>query len=198
LNFALKGKNLLEFKRDLLIFQIKKKWTGYETHRKSILNLLRKAMIKLNQTYEGMESRDLNLISNMSKILFNPLVKVKYVKNIGNIVPKIDYKLAIEKQFPVYSFENTSVHLDDLIIILKELFESLILFAEKEGVMLKFSFNFKKLNRRINGLENIIIPDLQLEINKIKRILEEIERENFVRLKKTKDLINKSLSVYYK
>ena len=51
--------------------------------------------------------------------------------------------------------------------------------------------NFKKINRRLNGLKNIIIPELELNIKGIKGKLEEIERENFVRLKKTKDLINK-------
>jgi vacuolar-type H+-ATPase subunit D/Vma8 len=57
--------------------------------------------------------------------------------------------------------------------------------------MLKLSLSYKKINRRIRGLKNVIIPDLQLEIKKIKGILEENERENYVRLKNTKDLITK-------
>ena len=51
----------------------------------------------------------------------------------------------------------------------------------------------KKINRRIRGLKNVIIPELQLEIKKIKEILEENERENYVRLKNTKDLITKEM-----
>ena len=57
--------------------------------------------------------------------------------------------------------------------------------------MLNIALNFKKINRRISGLENIIIPELRLDITTIKKILEESDREGFVRLKKTKNLINK-------
>ena len=49
----------------------------------------------------------------------------------------------------------------------------------------------KQINRRINGLKNVITPRLESQIKQIKDILEEIERENYVRLKKTKDLIIK-------
>jgi V/A-type H+-transporting ATPase subunit D len=68
--------------------------------------------------------------------------------------------------------------------------------AEKEGLMLSFSQNFKKINRRINALRNIIIPGQELEIKKIKEILEETDRENYVRLKKTKDLLAKKKGYY--
>ena len=40
-----------------------------------------------------------------------------------------------------------------------------------------------------SGLKNLIIPRLKFNIKKIRGILEEIERENYVRLKKTKDII---------
>ena len=43
------------------------------------------------------------------------------------------------------------------------------------------------------GLKNVIIPELQFDIKKIKDILEENERENYVRLKNTKDLITKEI-----
>ena len=62
--------------------------------------------------------------------------------------------------------------------------------AEIEDIMLKFAFNFKKIDRRINALKNIIIPNLQSDIKTIKDILEEIEREEYVRLKITKDKIH--------
>jgi len=85
--------------------------------------------------------------------------------------------------------------LDELIVMLQDFFENLIFMAEKEGLMLNYSQNFKKINRRINALRNIIIPGQELEIKKIKAILEETDRENYVRLKKTKDLIAKKQSL---
>jgi len=56
---------------------------------------------------------------------------------------------------------------------------------------LKHALNFKKINRRINGLKNVIIPRLKLNVKHIKTILEEVDRESFVRLKKIKDIIIK-------
>lgn len=152
-------------------------------------------MIKLNQSYKEMGKQNFNLISKLSKVQYKPEINVKYKKKIGLILPQIDYKLVSEEKLPSYAFQNTSHFLDDLIILLKVFFENLIIMAEKEDMILKFSFNFKKINRRINGLKNLIIPNLISDIKKIKDILEENERENFVRLKKIKDFINRKQNI---
>ena len=150
-------------------------------------------MIKLHQTYKEMGKRDFKLISKLSKLQYKPTIDVTYFKKIGSLIPVIEYELIKEELLPAYSFENSSHYLDDLIIVLEKFFEQLIVFAKLEDVMLKISLSYKKINRRIRGLKNVIIPELQFEIKKIKEILEEDERENYVRLKNTKDLITKEL-----
>ena len=129
------------------------------------------------------------LISKLSRIQYKPSINIQYVKKAGNLIPKVNYELLQEEKLPPYTFEDTSHFLDDLILILKDLFEAIIEFAEIEDLILKYALNFKKVNRRINGLKNLIIPRLKVKIKQIKEILEEIERENYVRLKKIKDLI---------
>ena len=190
LSFTIKGENFLEFKREQIMSEIKTLYPEYLSLRKEFLKLYLEAMKKLYETYKEMGTRNLYLISKISKIQFAPKISITYMKKMGNIIPNIEYQLTEEKQLPAYSFVDTSHHLDDLIKMLINLFGGMISLAEKEDMMLKFSHNFQKLNRRINGLKNIIIPELQTEIKKIKEILEEIDRENFVRLKKTKDLIS--------
>ena len=133
----------------------------------------------------------LDLISKISTIQYKPNVKIHHEKEGGTLISQINYELLQEEQLPAYSFENTSHYLDDVLIVLKEFFKSIIQLAESEDSMLNIALNFKKINRRISGLENIIIPELRLDITTIKKILEETEREGFVRLKKTKNLINK-------
>jgi V/A-type H+-transporting ATPase subunit D len=189
--FALKGENFLEFKREQLIKQIRTLWFEYSLHRKKFFSIFRKSMIKLNQTYKEMGKRDFILISSISKIQFKPTIRIKHFKELGCFKPKIDYSLMQKKQIPAYSFEWTSHFLDDLIALLHTLFDSLILLAEKEDFLLQIAKNFEKINRRLSGLKNILIPDLELDIKTIKGKLEEIDRESFVRLKKTKDLIIK-------
>ena len=191
LSFARKGEDFLEYKREQLISQMRNHWDDYLSHRKKFLEHFRDVLIKLNQNYKEMGKSAFVLISNVSKIQYEPKIMVRYIKEYGNFLPKIDYELIRKEKMPAYSFENTSHYLDELIVILQKFFESLIFLAEKEGLMLSFSQNFKKINRRINALRNIIIPEQELEIKKIKEILEETDRENYVRLKKTKDLIAK-------
>jgi len=193
LTFAVKGENFLKFKLEQIIFEIKKNWDDYLKQREIFLKLYKDTMIKLNQTYKEMGKREFNSISKLSKIQYNPKIAVNYIKKIGTLVPKIDYELIRKELLPAYSFENTSHYLDDLIILLIKFFESLIIVAQTEDLLLKLSLTFKKINRRINGLKNVIIPELQIDIKKIKAVLEEIERENYVRLKNTKDLITKNV-----
>ena len=45
----------------------------------------------------------------------------------------------------------------------------------------------KMTNRRVNALEFVLIPRIQRVIDYIKDELDEIDREDFVRLKKTQD-----------
>jgi len=187
--FAEKGENFLEFKREQLIFQIKKLYKDYLVYRKEFIKVYSEALIKLYQTYKEMGKRNLTLISKLSNIQFTPTINVQYVKKIGIVVPEITYELKQEEKLPAYSFENTSHYIDDLNRMLKDLFRNIFRFSEREDLMLKHALNFRKINRRINGLKNVIIPKLKLNVKQIKALLEEIERENFVRLKKIKDFI---------
>ncbi|GAH84572.1 unnamed protein product, partial [marine sediment metagenome] len=175
LTFAVKGENFLKFKLEQIIFEIKKNWDNYLKQREIFLKLYKETMIKLNQTYKEMGKREFNSISKLSKIQYNPTISINYIKKIGTLVPIIDYELIREESLPAYSFENTSHYLDDLIILLIKFFESLIIFSQSEDLLLKLSLTFKKINRRINGLKNVIIPELQIDIKKIKAVLEEIE-----------------------
>ncbi|MFX1493859.1 MAG: V-type ATP synthase subunit D [Promethearchaeota archaeon] len=194
LNFVIRGESFLEYKQDQLIQQIKILWSEYKKSQRDFYNLYKKALLKLNETYKEMGKRQILIINEMSRIQFKPSIEVTYRKKIGILLPFIFYELKQEKLLPPYSFETTSYHLDDLILFLKDFFESIITYAEKEDTLLKLLFNFKKINRRINGLKNAIKPQLESEIKMIKEILEELDRENFVRLKKTKNLIKEEFT----
>ncbi|MBY8980577.1 MAG: V-type ATP synthase subunit D [Candidatus Lokiarchaeota archaeon] len=193
LTFAVKGENFLKFKLEQIVYEIKENWDNYIKNRDIFIDLYKDTMILLNQTYKDMGKRDFILISSLSKIQFQPKINIKYTKKIGSLIPLIDYELIREELLPAYSFENTSHYLDDLITILIKFFNELIVFVKLEDIMLNMSLSYRKINRRIRGLKNIIIPALQLDIKKIKDILEENERENYVRLKNTKDLITKEI-----
>ncbi|MFO8018840.1 MAG: V-type ATP synthase subunit D [Promethearchaeia archaeon] len=190
LDFIQRGEKFLKFKRQFLMNLIKDTWPEYNSRREDFLNYYRKIILKLNVIYEKMGKRALNLISKFSSIHYSPKVEVNYSKEKEIIIPKINFKWK-KKNLPPYSFDSTTSHLDDLIEMLKQFMLKIISFAESENIMYKAGFDYEKVNRRINGLKNVLIPDLELNIEKIKDILEEEQRENFVRFKKTKDLLKK-------
>ncbi len=166
-------------------------WKDYIKHRNEFLTIFKESMKLLNLTYEEMGKNELFLISSLSRIQYTPKIEIFYKKVVGITNPQISYELIQEEKLPAYTFDNTSHYLDDLIQSLKLFFNQMIEFSEIEDLLLKQAINFKKINRRINGLKNIIIPQLKSNIKLIKDILEEIDRENYIRLKKTKDLIIK-------
>ena len=191
LNFAIKGKNFLEYNREQLVVQIKKLWPEYQTAREKFFALFKKLVLKLHETYTGMGKLKIIDIGQISKIQHKPLIFIKNTKLHGILLPKIEYELTSSEQLPPYSFLDTTHNLDDLIIILNKFFRVLIFLAESEDKILKFSLNYERINHRINGLKYIMIPELQVVTKRLKEFLEEAERENSVRLKKTKKLINK-------
>lgn len=191
LSFVLKGQNFLEIRREQLISQIKELGKEYLAQRREFFSLFKESMKILKLTYEEMGKNELSLISKLSRIQYKPKIEIIHKKKAGITIPQISYELIQEEKLPAYTFENTSHYLDDLISILKDFFKQIIKFFEVEDAILEFAINFEKVNRRINGLKNIIIPRLKFNIKQIKEILEEINRENYVRLKKTKDLIIK-------
>lgn len=193
--FAIRGESFLEFRREQLIFQIKKLWEEYVIRRREFLSSFKESLNFLNLSYKEIGKNELSLISKLSRIQYKPKTEVSYLKKAGITIPQIQYELIQEEKLPAYTFENTSHYLDDLINVLKTFFKETIQFSEIEDLILKYAINFKKVNRRINGLKNVIIPNLKMNIKQIKEILEEIERENYVRLKKTKDLIIKQQKI---
>ncbi len=189
--FAEKGRELLEIKREQLIYQIKDIWVKYKILREQFTDMMRDAYSTLNDTYMDMGKKKVRTIQNFSQIHFQPKITTSFFNIMGIITPKISSGLGELEKLPSYSFSDTSHHLDTLLDKLRDIFEKLISLAELESVLLNYSKNFQKLHRRINSLDKIIILDILNNIKKISDILEENERENMIRLKKIKEIIER-------
>ena len=62
--------------------------------------------------------------------------------------------------------------------------------AEKETALRKLLFEIEKTKRRCNAIENVLIPRLQATARYIKFRFDEMERENFTKLKTVKRKLN--------
>ena len=90
-----------------------------------------------------------------------------------------------------YSFLSVSEQLDDSLRGLNAVLYKLILLAETEKTCNMLADEIEKNKRRVNALENIMIPQFTETIKYIKMKLDEADRSATVRLMKVKDIINK-------
>lgn len=108
------------------------------------------------------------------------------------VVPSINIKDNESGSLYPYSFLTVNSLLDNSVATLNGLLVKLIELAEIEKTCNMLADEIEKNKRRVNALENIMIPQMQETIKYIKMKLDENERASIVRLMKVKDLINKA------
>ncbi len=110
-------------------------------------------------------------------------------KVMGVEVPAIEIQDETQDLYP-YGFLAQSAQLDDSIRGLNSVLYKLIKLAETEKTCNMLADEIEKNKRRVNALENIMIPQLTETIKYIKMKLDESERSATVRLMKVKDILN--------
>ena len=95
-----------------------------------------------------------------------------------------------DEEYP-YGFAFTSIDLDKSIQGFTEVSNILLELAQNEKSIELLSVEIEKTRRRVNALENVMIPNYQETIKYIQDKLDEDERGNITRLMKVKDIITK-------
>ena len=113
-------------------------------------------------------------------------------KNVMSVdVPVFDFKTTADDQtdiFP-YGYAGTSGELDSAIRSMAEVFPIMLELAAKEKEAAMLAAELERTRRRVNALEYVKIPQLQMTIRYIVMKLDENERGNQTRLMKVKDMI---------
>lgn len=107
-------------------------------------------------------------------------------------IPK--YKIDLKENSSnnaIYGFAYTTSELDNSIEKFSEATESLLRLAENEKAINLIAQEIEKTRRRVNALENVMIPNYKDTIKYIGMKLEENERANTSRLMKVKEIITK-------
>ena len=111
-------------------------------------------------------------------------------KVMGIDVPSIEIAGESDGDLYPYSFLTVTEQLDDSVRGLNAVLLNLIKLAETEKTCNMLADEIEKNKRRVNALENIMIPQLTETIKYIKMKLDESERAATVRLMKVKDILN--------
>src|SRR2546422_135084 len=85
-----------------------------------------------------------------------------------------------------YRIITTSARIDEAAEAYEALVEDIVVAAEIETTMRRLIEEIEKVKRRVNALEYRVIPELKSTEAFIRQRLEEMERDNFMRLKRFK------------
>ncbi len=106
-------------------------------------------------------------------------------------VPVFDFKTTADDPTDIYpyGYANTSAELDMAISDLSTAFPLMLELASKEKEAQMLAAELERTRRRVNALEYVKIPQLEMTIKYIRMKLDENERGNQTRLMKVKDMI---------
>jgi V/A-type H+-transporting ATPase subunit D len=114
-------------------------------------------------------------------------------KNVMGVpVPVIEKKRVSKNMLERgYGIITTSARIDETAERYEAELDLLITLAETETAMRRLGTEIQMNRRRVNALEQILIPELKSQAKYIKNAIEEREREDLFRLKKVKSILER-------
>ncbi|MDD1763131.1 MAG: V-type ATP synthase subunit D [Methanobacteriaceae archaeon] len=182
---AVKGHSLLKEKRNALIMEFFNILERVKGSRENVSEKLQEAYQDL--TAAQIIMGDLAVKKAAMSVTESVDVDIDSRSVMGVVVPLIESETAqrtiVERG---YGFMDTSVKLDEAAKKFEESIQLIIELGEIEKTIMLLAGEIESTKRRVNALEHIIIPRLENTVKYIEMRLEEMERENFVRLKMIK------------
>ena len=115
-----------------------------------------------------------------------------HIKRIVDVkIPSLEVSTKNKSPNLTYGFSDTNSSLDQATKLIRDILPGICKAAEYENAIFSLAKELEKTQKLINALEYVIIPQYQNALTFIKSTLEEREREEFVRLKKVKAVIER-------
>ncbi|ADP78038.1 V-type ATPase, D subunit [Methanothermus fervidus DSM 2088] len=182
---AVKGHNLLKEKRNALIMEFFNLLDRIKGMRKEIEEELQDAFKDLMEAY--IHTGDAKVKKAAMAVQESVSVDIDSRSIMGVVVPLVDAeskeRSMVERGYGLF---DTSAKIDEVAKKFEKLIPKIIELGEVEKSIRLLAGEIESTKRRVNALEHIIIPKLKNTIKYIEMRLEEMERENFVRLKMIK------------
>jgi V/A-type H+-transporting ATPase subunit D len=182
---AVKGHGLLKEKRNALIME----FFNILERVKGSRNEVEK---KMAEAFEDLTTAQIvmgDLAVKKAAVSVKESVKVDIDSRsvMGVVVPILEAETSQRNMVQRgYGFMDTSAKLDEAARKFEESINLILELAEIEKTIVLLAEEIESTKRRVNALEHIIIPRVENTVKYIEMRLEEMERENFVRLKMIK------------
>ena len=184
---AEKGHKLLEEKRDALVERFFTIIDRRNQMKKEVDDTFNDAFLSLIQSQMIIGEQKVDDISHLTKDIGE--VSFESDNIMGVKIPKLNSDNISIDEKPLYGFSETCAKLDDAKKQFTALVSKLINLADLEGGIKSLAVEIEKTKRRVNVLENNLIPKLYATRKYIEMQLEEREREDFFRRKRIKALM---------
>jgi V/A-type H+-transporting ATPase subunit D len=179
------GHSLLKMKRDGLMIEFFEVLNKAKTVRKELVEALIKAEQRINMAKAIEGTVAINSVAYA--LQKEPAIQLESRNIMGVVVPKITADSVQKKMYERgYGIIGTSAAIDEAADAYETLVDKIILAAEVETAMIRLVEDIESTKRRVNALEFKVIPDIKDTIRFIGFALEEMDRDNVVRLKKLK------------
>ena len=187
LELAEKGHKLLEEKRDALVERFFDVIDKRNQLSKELDEDFKEAFLSLIQAQMIMGEKKVEESSYLTEDIGE--ISLGQDNVMGAKIPKMNIDSIKTEMKPSYGFFETCSKLDDAQKKFSELLSKLIELADLEGGIKSLAVEIEKTKRRVNVLENTLIPKLQGTRKYIEMQLEEREREDFLRRKRIKAIL---------
>lgn len=189
IKLAEKGFELLEEKRDALVEKFFKIIDKRNKLTKELDKKFKNAFQSLIQAEMILGEDKVDEISDFSNNIGE--ISFQTTNIMGVKIPSMNYENVKTDLKPLYGFMESCGELDNALIRFNELISELIKIADLESGINAIAGEIEKTKRRVNVLENTLIPKLKNTKQYIEMQLEEREREDFIRRKRLKALMEK-------
>ncbi len=182
---AKKGHDLLKMKRDGLIMEFR---TILEDAKRVIYEMIDRYREAQQKLALAMAADGVIAVKSIAlSVEKSPVFSLKRKNIMGVVVPVIKRekvrKPLSEKN---YGIIGTTARIDEAVEAYEALIDAILEVAEIETTLKRLIEEIDRTKRRVNALEFKVIPDMEESARYITFKLEEMDRENIIRLKKIK------------
>jgi len=188
---AVKGHDLLREKRDALIAEFLDVVGEVRDARMVAEEKLKEAFEYLIIAQAGLGVEEVRQLSLMTAREIPMDFSMRSIMGVNVPIIELPEDLSREVTERGYGLMDSSSAVDSCAKRFEEALSKIIKLAELEEAVRNLAGEVEKTKRRVNALEYVMIPRLKTTRKYIQMRLEEMERENFTRLKKIKAILER-------
>jgi V/A-type H+/Na+-transporting ATPase subunit D len=179
---------ILDDKREVLLKKIDEMIEEANKAREDIWTPLGEIYTAVYNSYMSLGTATLEAVADSTPSVMEVDVNVRRIVDVK--IPTLQIRTRGGSQLS-YGFTETNATVDKAAKLIKNMLSGVCKAAEYENAIFSLAKELERTQKLINALEYVIIPQYQDAIYFIKATLEEREREEFVRLKKVKVVLDK-------